>query len=103
MVLNKQNENFKKLGYSVATVTPDTPTKLARFAKRLSLKFRILSDPKRVLIQAFDALDKAAGYDLPHPIIFVIDPKGRITHRFSPKYYTERPAVQEVLQALRSE
>lgn len=101
--MNKQNENFKKLGYSVATVTPDTPTKLARFAKRLSLKFRILSDPKRVLIQAFDALDKAAGYDLPHPIIFVIDPKGRITHRFSPKYYTERPAVQEVLQALRNE
>ena len=86
----------------MATVTPDTPTKLARFAKRLSLKFRILSDPKRVLIQAFDALDKAAGYDLPHPIIFVIDPIGTITHRFSPKYYTERPAVQEVLQALRS-
>tara|TARA_E500000331_G_scaffold6455_1_gene6246 strand:- start:16 stop:186 length:171 start_codon:yes stop_codon:yes gene_type:complete len=56
-----------------------------------------------VLIQTFDVLDKAAGYDRPHPIIFAIDPKGTITHRFSPKYYTERPAVQEVLQALRSE
>jgi len=56
-----------------------------------------------VLIQAFDVLDKAAGYNLPHPIIFVIDPKGTITHRFSREYYTDRPTVQEVLQALRGE
>jgi peroxiredoxin len=102
-VRNKQYARLKKLGYCAATVSPDTPTKLTRFTKRRSLKFRILSDPERVVIQAFDVLEKVAGYDLPNAILCVIDPKGTITYRFSRENYTERATVQAVFQALRGE
>jgi hypothetical protein len=37
---------IENLGCSVVTITPNTPTTLARFATRQSLKFRTLSDPK---------------------------------------------------------
>ena len=45
--------------------------------------------------------ESAPWYGLARPGIFVIDPKGRITHRFSDADYTVRPAPQDVLGALR--
>ncbi|MBG05350.1 MAG: hypothetical protein CMM59_14890 [Rhodospirillaceae bacterium] len=89
------------MGYGVATVSSDTPSKLARFAKRRQLKFSALADPDADLIRAFDVLDEAGGYGLPHPIIFVMDPAGKITHRFSRDHYTDRPPAGQILQVLR--
>lgn len=41
------------------------------------------------------------GHGIPYPIVFVIDAKGMITHRFSKVPYTIRPAVDLVLKAIR--
>jgi len=89
------------LGYGIATVSSDTPSKLLRFVKRRKLKFTALADPDAKLVKAFDVLDSAGGYGLPHPIIFVMNPVGQITHRFSRDHYTERPAAGQILQVLR--
>ena len=78
----------------------------ARFAKARGIGYTLLSDAESALIRGFDMLDgsvpeSAPWYGLARPGIFVIDPKGRITHRFSDADYTVRPAPQDVLDALR--
>jgi peroxiredoxin len=65
----------------------------------------LLSDAKSDIIKAFDVLNKAfakgsPGYGLPHPIIFVSNAKGVVTHRFSETNYTSRPNVDLVLGAI---
>jgi peroxiredoxin len=41
------------------------------------------------------------GHSIAVPIVFVIDAKGKITHRFSKVPYTTRPEIGLVLKALR--
>jgi len=64
------------------------------------------SDKDSTLIKAFDVLDNSAPegsawYGLAKPIIYAIDPKGVITHRFSGSNYTVRPEPDAVLNAIR--
>ena len=42
-------------GFRVVGVSPDTPAKLALFAERNSLRFALLSDPEREVLQAYGA------------------------------------------------
>jgi len=64
-----------------------------------------LSDSSAAIIEAFDVLNEnfaagSAGYGIPHPIIFVIDANGVITHRFSEADYADRPDIGSVLKAI---
>lgn len=99
-------EKFSTLGYNVAMVSYDDAGVLTRFARSRKIGFTLLADKGSALIKAFDVLDHSAPegsawYGLARPIIYVVDPKGKITHRFSGSNYTVRPSPDEVLQALR--
>lgn len=79
---------------------------LTRFARRQKIDLTLLSDKDSRLIKAFDVLDNSVAesapwYGLARPIIFVIDPKGVITHRFSNIDYQTPPEPDDVLNALR--
>ena len=79
---------------------------IARFARARGIGYTLLSDAESVLIKGFGMLDKsvpesAPWYGLARPAIYVIDPMGNITHRFSDADYTVRPAPQDVLDVLR--
>ncbi len=41
------------------------------------------------------------GHGIPYPIVFVIDAKGVITHRFSNIPYTTRTEIDSILNAIR--
>ena len=89
----------------MAFVSYDDVPALARFAHRRDVDLTLLSDSDSAIIKAFDVLNKrftpgSAGYGIAHPIIFIADAKGIITHRFSESSYTSRPGTELVRDAI---
>jgi hypothetical protein len=41
------------------------------------------------------------AYGIAHPIVFIVNPEGVITHRFSERVYTRRPEIGVILNAIR--
>lgn len=89
----------------MAFVSYDNVPALAKFARRRNVDLTLLSDSGAAIIKAFDVLNKrfkpgAPGYGIAHPIIFIADAKGIITHRFSESSYTSRPGTELVRDAI---
>lgn len=84
-------------------ISNDDVGDIAQFAKRRRIGFTLLADSFSEIIEAFDVLNNDSSWHsgIAHPIIFVTDPKGVITHRFSGFDYTSRPDVGDVLAALK--
>ena len=84
-------------------ISSDDVGALAHFAKRRKVAFTLLSDSNTEIIEAFDVLNDGSSSHsgIAHPIIFVTDAKGVITHRFSGFDYSSRPDVEDVLEALK--
>jgi len=80
----------------VAEVTYDPVEVLAQFSARRKIVYTLLSDPKSKIIGAFGLIDEAVPrdsdwYGFAHPLIFVIDTKGVVRHRFSDTNYQVPP------------
>jgi peroxiredoxin len=77
---------------------------LSGFAKRRNIVLTLLSDSNSAMIEAFDVLNETSAWaaGIAHPIIFVTDPNGVITHRFSRWDYSVRPEIDDVLRALKN-
>ena len=95
---NKHLKDVKALGYGLATVSYDRVKGLKKFSNRRNIGFPLLSDPKSIIIKAFDL--HHGGYA--HPMILIIDTEGKIIKRFSASHYSERPSVDNVLKSLAS-
>jgi peroxiredoxin Q/BCP len=69
-------------GFAVLGVSPDQPSKLAKFREKESLTFPLLSDPDKKVLQAYAAYGEKKLYGkVVVGVIrstFVIDPKGTI-------------------------
>ena len=92
----------------MAEVTYDAVDILERFAVKEKIRFTLLSDPKSEIIGAFGLINDSfpldsKWYGFAHPMIFVIDPKGAIRHRFSEIKREDRPDVDAILDILRKE
>ena len=53
---------FAREGYAVVGVSPDAPTKLARFADKESLAFPLLSDESKEMLTAYGAYGEKMNY-----------------------------------------
>ena len=77
-----------------------------RFAQAKNIAFTLLADKKVEIIEAFGMTNprypkRSSWYGIAVPAVFVIDPKGIITHRFTTTNYRDRPSAEAVLDALR--
>jgi peroxiredoxin len=102
---NDNLERFSALGYNVVLLTYDPPEILARFVKKHDIKYLMVSDKDSVLIKGFGILNEEMKegtpyYGIPHPVIYVINPEGVITHRYSEKDYKLRPEIDAVYNDL---
>jgi thioredoxin-dependent peroxiredoxin len=52
---NEAIGRFSDAGYQVVGVSPDQPTKLAKFRDKESLAFPLLADPERSILNAYSA------------------------------------------------
>ncbi len=78
----------------------------ADFARDRGIAYTLLADRGSEIIAAFGLIDErmtrgGPWYGIAHPITFVIDAEGVITHRFSGTSYRDRIAVDVVLSELR--
>lgn len=102
---NEQIARFEDLGYNIAALTYDDITQQRKFAMKHNIKYPVLSDQGSTVIQSFGLLNEkypkdSHYYGIPHPAIYVIDPSGKITHRFAYANYQERPSPDIVLSEL---
>ena len=90
-------DNLSKLNdsnTSVIGISVDSPWSNAEFAKKYNLKFELLSDLDREVIEAYDAkftgLGGIEGYESANRVVIVIDKEGIIRHR----WVAENPGVE---------
>ncbi len=88
------HEVFKEAGAEVIGISSDSEGSHRRFAERLHLPFRLLSDPKGVVRAKYD-VPRTLGL-LPGRVTYVIDREGIVRHIFSSQF---RPA-KHVTEAL---
>lgn len=78
--------SLQAAGYEVLGVSPDEPTKLARFRTRDGLTFPLLSDRDRTVMSAYGAWGEKKMYGKTVTGVirstFVIDADGQIEHAF---------------------
>jgi thioredoxin-dependent peroxiredoxin len=71
-----------QLGVAVLGISPDQPSKLAKFRDKEGLTFPLLSDPDHAVLQAYGAYGEKVLYGKKTVGVirstFVIDPDGRI-------------------------
>lgn len=87
-------------------MTNDPVSVHAEFAADRGIGYSLLADQKAEIIKAFGLINQrfprgTRWYGIALPIMFVIDAKGVITHRFSSTNYRNRPDPDLVLKALR--
>tara|TARA_X000001036_G_scaffold279304_1_gene259433 strand:- start:61 stop:525 length:465 start_codon:yes stop_codon:yes gene_type:complete len=90
-------DNLSKLNdsnTSVIGISVDSPWSNAEFAKKYNLKFELLSDLDRKVIEAYDAkftgLGGIEGYESANRVVIIIDKEGIIRHR----WVAENPGVE---------
>jgi peroxiredoxin Q/BCP len=75
-------DSLKAHGYEVLGISPDSPSKLAKFRERDSLTITLLSDPDKAVMKAYGAygLKSLYGKEVEGVIrsTFVVDEEGRI-------------------------
>ncbi|MFZ1362612.1 MAG: thioredoxin-dependent thiol peroxidase [Candidatus Nanopelagicales bacterium] len=75
-------EPFKKAGYVILGISPDSPEKLAKFKEKDHLTFPLLSDPDKKVLEKYGAFGKKMNYGREYMGVirstFVIDEKGKI-------------------------
>jgi peroxiredoxin len=103
--LLKSGEQVRLFAISV-----DTPAQSAVLAEKLAkdergpVNYLLLSDPGHTTIDAYGVRDPA--YDgekfdgIPHPAVYVVDRKGRISWAVVEADFRKRPSIEDIRAAL---
>ena len=102
MELERHREEFRKLGLGVAAISYDSPAVLKSFAERRGIAYPLLSDPASKIIRDFGILNEtmtknSMAYGVPHPVTYLVDPKGVVKERFFEQDYRERVTAADIL------
>lgn len=105
--LTDVTQEFRDLGFGIATITYDSPDILKLAEADFSVGFTLLQDVNRKHVDAFDILNKDYSpgdfaYGVPQPGIMLIDSDGVIQVKFSEENFRTRPDWSDVLEAARS-
>ncbi|MEQ9504790.1 MAG: peroxiredoxin family protein [Hyphomonas sp.] len=89
-------------GWSLVSVSYDTPEKLADFAEKSAVSYPLLSDTGSETITAFNLLNDTVkkgtrSYGIPHPALVFVGADGKIEAVLREDGYRNRPAVEAVI------
>jgi peroxiredoxin len=98
------SEEFRELGFGIATLTYDPPDMLKLAESDFAVNFPLLRDINRKHVEAFGILNKDYSpgdfaYGIPEPGIMLIDPQGTIQVKFAEENFRERPDWADVIEA----
>lgn len=104
MQLTEITEQFEAMGINIAALTYDSVEFLKEVEEDQDVRFPLLHDEDVTIVDAFgvrniDYDPDHRFYGIPYPGIFLIDPNGVITAKFSEESYRDRPDFQDILAA----
>jgi peroxiredoxin Q/BCP len=77
---------LSKAGYRIVGISPDQPTKLAKFVERDTLPFELLSDPTHEVLEKYGAWGEKQLYGKTVTGVIrstvIVDNKGKVTNAF---------------------
>ena len=100
--LNESRETLREAGLGLAAISFDSVAILSNFAKRKGIEFPLLSDPESKIIRDFGILNETVTkdspfYGIPHPVTYIVDPKGVVISRKFDEDYRQRFTVGNIL------
>ena len=103
--LNLEVLKFKKRGYLVSAISYDSPKILANFSNVEKLIFPLLSDQNFATFKALNVLNKmhqpnARHYGIPYPGVLVVNPDGKVIHKYFYEGYKNRVKFELLLKDL---
>jgi peroxiredoxin len=103
--VNARLAEFKSLGLNVVSVSHDTVPLIAAFHSAQHIGYTMLADPdgavvEKLGIRDLQYADGSRAFGVSRPMIFVVDPQLRITHKFAEESYRDRPDLAKVLAEL---
>jgi len=104
---NNHLAEFKALGLNVVSVSHDTVDLIATFHTAQNIRFTMLADPdgavvENIGIRNLEYADGSKAYGVARPMIFIINPQMKITHKYAEESYRNRPDLDKVLTELKS-
>ena len=106
----QREDDFKKLGIELVAVSYDSLSILKSFSEKGEgndkVSYPLLSDPNSEMIKAFGIFNEKLRkdhkwYGVPHPHIYLVNPKGRIEGKFFESRYQDRPTAESILAFIR--
>jgi peroxiredoxin len=104
---NAHLAEFKALGINVVSVSHDTVELIAAFHTAQNIGFPMLADPdgavvEKIGIRNLEYADGSKAYGVARPMIFIINPKMKITHKYAEESFRNRPDLDKVLADMKS-
>lgn len=98
-------DKFKALGYGVAAISYDNTEVLQSFTQKHSLTYSLLSDQSAATVKAYGVLNKDykmgdENYGIPYPGVVIINPAGKVDHKYFFKGYRKRVKFIELYEQL---
>lgn len=96
---------IEQRGWKLATISTDTVEELARFQRRRSIGYTMLSDEQAQVVRQLNLLDPTQPPNrrhngLPVPTILFVSPQGEVLAKLGDANYRVRPAPDVVLATL---
>lgn len=99
--LSQRGSIIEDTGYNIVVVSNDNIPKLARFGRKYSFPYPMISDTSSEIIKAFGLFDTnyqpgTTYYGIAHPAIYVIGKDGLILDKIFDRDFKVRPLVSEI-------
>lgn len=103
--VNTRLAEFKALGLNVVSISHDTVPLIAAFHGAQNIGYTMLADPDGAIVEKLGIrdlqyADGTRAFGVARPMIFIVDPQLRITHKYAEQNYRERPDLNKVLADL---
>ncbi|MGE0113586.1 MAG: peroxiredoxin family protein [Steroidobacteraceae bacterium] len=103
--VNGRLAEFKALGLNVVSISHDEVPLIAAFHQSQSIGYTMLADPKGIVVEKLGIRDMqyadgSKAYGVARPMIFIVNPQLKITHKYAEESYRNRPDLTKVLSEL---
>ncbi len=105
--VNSRLADFKTLWLNVVSISHDTVPLIAAFYSAQNIGYTMLADPDGAVVEKLGVRDMqyadgSRAFGVARPMIFIINPQLKITHKFAEESYRNRPDLNKVLAELRT-
>ena len=105
--VNGRLADFKALGLNVISVSHDEVPLIAAYYNSQSIGYTMLADPNGAVVEKLGVrdlqyADGSKAYGVARPMIFIVTPQLKITHKYAEESFRNRPDLDKVLTELRA-